>query len=150
MLCSLVLSQRWLVKWAWVILSDNKFKFQLNMQVTDQNISTCGGNPVGHLKSSKTLSYLFKENSVWLEWDLLIPWPWLCCIALFIYKITKIVRMLWLAERHVCMTVWLWRQDFASGLHNCLKFSQTPLCLYQAMQTWKMFPITLSHNPFFL
>ena len=84
-----------------------------------------------------------------MAWVGLIPWLWLCCIALFIYKITKIVRMLWLAERHVCMTVWLWRQDFISGLHNCLKFSQPPLCLYQAMQTWKMFPITLSHNPFF-
>ena len=69
MLCSLVLAQSWLVKWAWVILSDNKFKFQLNMQVTDQNITTCRGNPVGHLKSGKTLSYLLKENSLWFEWD---------------------------------------------------------------------------------
>ena len=31
--------------------------------------------------------------------------------------------------------------DFVSGLHNCLEFSQTLLCLYQAMQTQKTFSI---------
>ena len=54
------------------------------MQVTDQNISTCGGNPVGHLKSSKTLSYLFKENSVWLEWDLYLDCDYAVLLSLFI------------------------------------------------------------------
>ena len=38
--------------------------------------------------------------------------------------------------------------DFVSGLHDCLKFSQSLLCLYQAMQTWKTFSIAqmMVHN----
>ena len=31
--------------------------------------------------------------------------------------------------------------DFVSGFHNCLEFSQSLSCLYQAMQTWKTFSI---------
>jgi len=31
--------------------------------------------------------------------------------------------------------------DFVSGLHNCLEFSQSLSCLYQAMQTRKKFSI---------
>ena len=84
LLCSLVLAQSLLVKWAWVILSDNKFKFQLNMQVTDQNITTCRGNPVGHLKSGKTLSYLLKENSLWFEWDWYLDGDYAVLLSLYI------------------------------------------------------------------
>ena len=84
MLCSPLLAQSWLVKWAWVILSDNKFKFQLNVQVTDQNITTCRGNPVGHLKSGKTLSYLLKENSLWFEWDWYLVGDYAVLLSLYI------------------------------------------------------------------
>ena len=87
-------------------------------------------------------------------------WP------ILFYKITKIVRALWLAERRVCMRVckhgWVTQRytscehattrflegsgelstvmqtlDFISGLYNCLEFSQPLWCLYQAMQTRK-------------
>ena len=36
--------------------------------------------------------------------------------------------------------------DFVSSLHNCLKFSQPLLCLYQAIviQTQKTFPIAMA------
>ena len=30
-------------------------------------------------------------------------------------------------------------RDFVSGLHNCLEFSQSLSCLYEAMQTRKRF-----------
>ena len=61
----------------------------------------------------------------------------------FVFFLGKVILFLHLRGREnsrklqQCMQT----QDFVSGLHNCLEFSQHLSCLYQAMQTRKMFSI---------
>ena len=134
-------------------------------------------------------SFQLQDFSVWRRWDLVSGFqslvgfrsPWavflipqvkisrLCSLrwdnSITLYKLTKIVRALRLAERHVCVRVCKHGCDvkmlcFSRANHastnlkkvlswktssrvcpTCLEFSQPLSCLYQAMHTRKTFSI---------
>ena len=59
------------------------------------------------------------------------------CFLLLNHKITKIVRALWLAERRVCSTVWVFFRESSFYKSNRKLFSCTCIAWYKYSRGWK-------------
>ena len=62
-------------------------------------------------------------------------------INIVIQKNTAVLNDTFVLLRPIQSLQFMQTLDFVSGLHNCLEFSQPLSCLYQDMQTRKMFSI---------